>query len=127
MENENLKTTKNLKYRSYGFSLDIIDLLELLPKNYIYQIIGKQLLRSATSIGANIIEAQAGRTKKDFANFYQIALKSANETKYWLSILKEKIKTKKENDKISALLKEAIAISKMLGASLITLKNNEKK
>ncbi len=93
MEKENLKTTNDLKYRSYGFSLDVIDLLELLPKNYIYQTIGKQLLRSATSVGANIIEAQAGRTRKDFANFYQIVLKSANETKYWLSILKEKIKT----------------------------------
>ena len=67
------KTTNNLKYRSHGFSLDIIDLLELLPKSYIYQTIGKQLLRSATSIGANIVEAQAGRTRKDFANFYQIA------------------------------------------------------
>ncbi len=125
MEKDNIKTTNNLKYRSYGFSLNIINLLELLPKNYIYQTIGKQLLRSATSIGANIIEAQAGRTRKDFANFYQIALKSANETKYWLSILKEKIRIKKENDKILELLEEAIAISKMLGASLITLKNKK--
>lgn len=125
MANENLKTTSNLKYRSYGFSLNIIDLLELLPKNYIYQTIGKQLLRSATSIGANVIEAQAGRTRKDFANYYQIALKSANETKYWLSILKEKIKTNKEAEKISESLEEAVAISKMLGASLITLRKNK--
>lgn len=126
MADENLKTTSNLKYRSYGFSLNTIDLLESLPKNYIYQTIGKQLLRSATSIGANIIEAQAGRTRKDFANYYQIALKSANETKYWLSILKEKIKTKEESERISKSLDEAVAISKMLGASLITLKNNKK-
>jgi len=125
MEKENLKTTNNLKYRSYGFSLNVISLLELLPKNYIYQTIGKQLLRSGTSIGANIIQTRAGRIRKDFSNYYQIALKSANETKYWLSILKEKIKTKKENDKISELLEEPIAISKMLGASLITL--NSKK
>ncbi|MBW6440647.1 four helix bundle protein [Patescibacteria group bacterium] len=47
-------------------------------------------------MGANIIEAQAGRTRKDFSNYYQIALKSANETKYWLSILKKKSRQKKK-------------------------------
>jgi len=41
MEKENPKTTNNLKYRSYGFSLNVISLLELFPKNYIYQTIGK--------------------------------------------------------------------------------------
>lgn len=126
MEKQQLNVKNNLKYRAYKFSLDIIDFLELLPKNYIFQIIGRQLLRSATSIGANIIEAQAGRTKKDFINFYHISLKSSNETKYWLSILKEKIKTEKENNKIKELLEEAIAISKMLGASLLTLKGKNK-
>lgn len=105
--------------------MNIIDLLELLPKNYIFETIGKQLLRSATSIGANVIEAQAGRTRKDFTNFYQIALKSANEPKYWLSILKEKNKDKNVFNKIEILLKEAIEISNMLGASLITLKNKK--
>jgi len=126
MEKQKGKTKSILKYRAYKFSLDIIDLLSILPKNYIFEIIGKQLLRCATSIGANIIEAQAGRTKKDFANFYQIALKSSNETKYWMSILKEKIKTQDENDKVQILLKEAIEISNMLGASLITLKRKDR-
>ena len=126
MEESQLKVKNNLKYRAYKFSLDIISLLEYLPNNYIYQVVGKQLLRSATSVGANIIEAQAGRTKRDFINFYHISLKSANETKYWLAILNEKIKTQKENDKIKYLLNEAIEISKMLGASLLTLKGKNK-
>jgi len=125
MENEQPKGKNIIKYRAYTFSLNVIDLLELLPKNYIFETIGKQLLRSATSIGANVIEAQAGRTRKDFANFYQIALKSSNETKYWLSILKEKIKDNNIFNKINGLLKEAIEISNMLGASLITLKNKK--
>jgi len=116
---EKLKVKANLKYRAYYFSLNIIDFLETLPKSYIYQTIGGQLLRSATSVGANIVEAQAGRTKKDFTNFYQISLKSANETKYWLAILREKLKEKKI---VELLLKEADEISKMLGASIITLK-----
>ncbi len=123
MENEQLKGKNIIKYRAYSFSLDIIDLLALLPRNYIFETIGKQLLRSATSIGANIIEAQAGKSRRDFGNFYQIALKSSNETKYWLSILKEKDKNGNAQDKIGALLKEAIEISNMLGASIITLKN----
>lgn len=126
MEKQQGKGKSILKYRAYKFSLDVIDFLVLLPKNYIFEIIGKQLLRCATSIGANIIEAQAGRTKKDFANFYQIALKSSNETKYWLSILKEKIKTENENKRIETLLKEAVEISNMLGASLITLKRKDR-
>lgn len=122
MEKQQGKGKSILKYRAYKFSLDVIDLLSQFPKNYIFEIIGRQLLRCATSIGAYIIEAQAGRTKKDFTNFYQIALKSSNETKYWLSILKEKA----ENKKIEILLKEAIEISNMLGASLITLKGKDR-
>jgi len=61
VQNYNLKRKTNktfdLKRRAYIYALDIIEFLENLPKDYISQIIGKQLLRSATSIGANIIEA----------------------------------------------------------------------
>ena len=121
MENQQGKS-KNIKYRSYDFSLRIIDFLELLPKTYVYQVLGRQLLRAATSIGANIIEAQAGRTKRDFTNFYTIALKSANETKYWLAILKEKSQAGEGKSVAEELLKEAVEISNMLGASVLTLK-----
>jgi len=108
-----------IKYRCYEFSLKIINFLETTPSNYIYKTLGAQLLRSATSIGANITEAQAGRTKRDFINYYHIALKSSNETKYWLAIFKEKLK---QNNNISNLLNESLEISKIIGASLITLK-----
>lgn len=121
MEKQQVKS-KNIKHRAYAFSLQTISFLELLPKNYIYQTLGSQLLRSATSIGANIVEAQAGRTRRDFANFYQIALKSANETKYWLALLKEKTNDANGREVSERLLKEAIEISNMLGASLLTLK-----
>ena len=66
------------------------------------------------------------RTKKDFINFYHIALKSANETKYWLAILSEKLKTKNEKGKTEKLLEEAVEISKMLGSSLLTLKGKKR-
>lgn len=66
----------------------MIKFLETLPKDYISRVIGRQLLRSVTSIGANIIEAQSASSKKDFANFYNTALESANESKYSLLLLK---------------------------------------
>jgi len=121
-EKEQRKGKNVLQLRSYGLSLQIINLLETLPRNYIYQTLGKQLLRSATSVGANIVEAQAGRTRRDFTNFYHIALKSANETKYWLALLSEKTRETSNKQKINLLLNEITEISKMLGASLLTLK-----
>lgn len=123
-EKQKVKSKKDLKYRAYVFSLDIINLLEKLPKNYIYDILGKQVLRSATSVGANIVEAQAGRSKRDFTNYYHIALKSCNETKYWLSILK--IKRQNQKKELDKLLKEAIELGNILGASIITMKNKRK-
>ena len=86
--------------------------------------IGKdQLLRSGTSIGANYIEAIAGSTRKDFTNFLSHALKSANESKFWLSLLKD---TKKGNlTKIDTLLKELIQIANILASSIKTLRTNK--
>lgn len=123
MNKLNLK--RNLKYRTYNFSLATIGFLEILPRNYIHQVIGRQLLRSATSIGANIIEAQAGRSKKDFTNFYHTALKSANETKYWLCLIRDKTKKKEVKSRAEDLLKEASEIANMLGSSLLTLKGKK--
>ncbi len=123
MKNDKLKLkNKNydIKYRAYYFSVDVIKLLEQLPKTYTYQVIGKQLLRSATSIGANIVEAQAGSSKKDFKNFINHALKSANETKYWLCLLRDGLKARPEH--IEELISEADEISRILGASMLKLK-----
>ena len=53
------------------------------------RIINDQLLRSATSIGANVIEAQAASSRKDYTNFFAYALKSANECKFWLGLLRD--------------------------------------
>ena len=122
MEKRQLKSKNNLKLRSYKFCLDSIDFLENLSKNYIYQVIGKQLLRSATSIATRIIEAQRCSSKKDFINFFPISLKSSNETKFCLSLLNEKLKDQKAKEKAKELLNEATEISKMLAASLLTLK-----
>ena len=87
-------------------------------------MISDQLLISATSIGANIVEAKASSSKRDFIKFYEIALKSANETEYWLGLLKDA--TQADKNKTNQLLVEVEEISKMLGSSLLTLKNKKK-
>ncbi len=106
--------------RAYQFALGIIGFIDKLPKDMSTQIIAKQLLRSSTSIGANIIEARAGSSRRDYTNFLSHSLKSANETKYWLELLKDANKYDKET--ISVFLQEANEISKILGASILTLK-----
>jgi len=87
-QNQNANLKSNIRYRSYQFSLTIINFVSNLPEKKVYWITGDQLLRAATSIGANLIEAKSSSSKKDFIKFYEIALKSANETRYWLSLLK---------------------------------------
>jgi len=73
---------------TYNFSLKIIPLYGNLVKQGEF-IISKQLLRSGTSIGANVFEASAAISKKDFANKMSIASKEARETYYWLKLLKD--------------------------------------
>lgn len=82
-----------------------------------------QLARSAGSIGANVVEAQAGSSKRDYTNFFQIALKSANETKYWLIVARNYDHAlAKEAD---VLLKEAVEIANVIGSSVLTLKSKK--
>lgn len=121
----NLSYKIDLKKRAYIYALKIIRFIDNLNnKDFSIQIISKQLLRSATSIGANIIEAQAGRTKKDFTNFFTHALKSANETKFWLGLLRDS--NKADKNKTNLLLQETNELANILGASILTLKGKRK-
>ena len=74
--------------KSFSFSLEIIKLYKQLIDNKEY-ILSKQLLRSGTSIGANINEATAGQSKADFIAKMAISSKEARETKYWLLLLQK--------------------------------------
>lgn len=120
MIEQNLKN--DAKIRAYKFALNVIKFIDALNKrDYGVEVMIKQLLRCATSIGANIIEAQAASSRKDFINFLHYALKSANETKFWLGLLKDSGKS--AADQTDPLLKECIELSNILGSSLITLKS----
>jgi len=77
-----------IREKSFQFAISIVRLYKLLSDAKEY-VISKQLLRSGTSIGANIEEAQAGHSKKDFIAKMVIASKEARETRYWLNLLKE--------------------------------------
>ena len=124
MQNQNVKHKIKLKDRTYQYSIKMIDFLDNLPKDSSTQIISKQLLRSATSIGANIVEAQASSSKKDFTKYFNYSLKSANESVYWLNLLKDAKKI--NNNQIEYLLNETKELAKILGSSILTLKGKNK-
>jgi|SRR3989344_5727708 len=114
----------DVKVRAYQFSLEIIAFVDVLPNKRAFWIIGDQLVRATTSIGANMLEAQAVSSKRDFIKFYEIALKSANETKYWLCLLRDTLVT--EKSQYDKLLQEATEIGNMVGSSVLTLKGKNR-
>lgn len=75
--------------RSFKFGLDVIRLIKGFPNTYENTVIIKQMIRSSTSIGANVEEALGTNTKKDFGHCMNIAKKEARETSYWLRLLRE--------------------------------------
>jgi four helix bundle protein len=85
MQNEE----KDLAVRTKNFARRIIRLYIALPKETVAQVLGKQLLRSGTSIGANYREARRGRSKAEFISKVGDSLKEADETAYWLELLVE--------------------------------------
>jgi four helix bundle protein len=120
MQNDKSKFKDSFKKRTYSFALKIIKFIDELPKDNTCKVISNQLLRSATSIGANVIEAGAASSKKDYTNFFNHALKSANETKFWIGLLRDSAKADK--NKSNVLLREAVEIANVLASSIITLK-----
>lgn len=123
VQNQISNSKSDVKLRAYQFSLLIIDFVVSLPEKRIYWILADQLLRAATSVGANIVEAKSSSSKREFIKYYEIALKSANETKYWLCLLRDSPKlTEVNQEKLQAILKEAIEIGNMIGSALLTMK-----
>ena len=113
-----------IQQKSFSFALRIIKLYKYLIETKKEYILSKQLLRSGTSIGANIEEALGGQSKKDFISKLSIAYKEARETKYWLSLLREsKYMTQKE---LSSIFDDCEEILKIIGKIQKTSKENGK-
>ena len=128
MQSEKIKNSEqnskiDTKVRAYKFALQVIGLTDSLSNRRADIIISDQLLRSATSIGANIIEAQAASSRKDFRNFLNHSLKSANETKFWLALLRDS--GKKTKEEINPMLSEVKELANILAASVLTLKDRK--
>ena len=100
-----------IKENSFAFALKIIKLCQQLQNQHEY-VISKQLLRSGTSIGANIEEATAAESRADFIHKMKIAMKEARETHYWLRLIDQSALI--EHLDVSDHLAEAEEISKML-------------
>ena len=108
---------------SKQFAVDIINLCTDIKENRKSNILINQLLRSGTSIGANVHEANYASSKADFTNKLQIALKECYETDYWLSIFKEThIITE---DEYKDMFGKCSKIRKLLIASITTAKSNK--
>lgn len=106
------------------FSLDIIKFCSLVRQNANLKALADQLIRSGTSIGANIIEAKACGSKKEYIRFFEIALRSANETRYWLILLREA--DSRYQQTASILIEEANQLCKIITSAVLTMKGKTK-
>jgi len=123
MENDNAKFKNEFKKRLYNWVLRLIKFIDKLPKTSVGEIMGKQLLRSGTSVLANYIEANSASSRKDFINFFTHSLKSANESKVWLCLLRDTNKGDKKE--LEWLLNELVEIANILASSILTLKGKK--
>lgn len=108
---------------SKAFAVNVINLCDLLKNRKKASAIISQLLRSGTSIGANIHEANYASSKADFVNKFQIALKECYETDYWLDIFHDTEIVNEEEYK--EMISQCSKIRKLLIASINTAKKNE--
>ena len=105
--------------KSYAFALEIVKLYKILAEQKEF-VLSKQLLRSGTSIGANIHEGIASESKKDFIHKLGISLKEAKETSYWLNLLKDSRYISEEQFEL--LINACNEIIKILNSIILTTK-----
>jgi four helix bundle protein len=123
MQKNRTNFKNEFKKRLYDFTLKLIKFLDKLPKDNVSKRIGDQLLRSGTSIIGNYIEGQAASSRKDFTNFFNTSLKSANESKLWFALLRDSGRVKPEN--VSWFLNELNEIANIFASSILTLKGRK--
>lgn len=117
INNENV-----IQEKSYNFALEIVLTARRLTTVQKEYVISKQLLRSGTSIGANVEEAIGGQSQKDFRAKMSIAYKEARETHYWLRLIRDSDLLDEKS--IQPLIKKCHELKSILGAILVTLNKN---
>jgi four helix bundle protein len=123
MGKANFDFSSNFKKRLYTLSLNIIDFLDQLLSDNVSHRLGDQLLRSGTSILANYIEAQSASSKKEFTKYLNISLRSANESKMWLALLRDSRRAKVQ--KANILLEELREVSNILASCILKAKGKK--
>lgn len=123
MKNDNAKFKVEFKKRIYNWVLQLIKFIDKLYRDSVCSVMSKQLLRSGTSVLANYIEANSASSKKDFINFFTHSLKSANESKVWLCLLRDTNKGDKKE--LEWLLNELVEIANIIASSILTLKGKK--
>ncbi len=116
-----MKKENIIQQKSFEFAIRIVNLYKFLTSEKKEFILSKQLLRSGTSIGANIEESIGGQSKKDFLSKISIAYKEARESVYWLRLLRATDYLSEEE--ANSLLNDAEEICRIIGKIQITIKN----
>ena len=112
---------RDIKERTFNFALEVVRLCRSLDSRPgSFRTLAQQLLRSGTSVGANVEEAQAGQSRADFISKYSIALKEARETLYWLRLLDASGEL--SNGSCNLLLKEADEIARVIASIIVRTK-----
>jgi four helix bundle protein len=124
-QGENLKV--QFRARLYKYVLRLLGFITKLPSHPVLKVIIIQLIRSGTSVGANYFEAVAASSKKDFQNFFSHCLKSANETKFWLALIRDsKLMPEVLKPECEYLLKEITEVANIFASSILTMKGGKK-
>lgn len=110
----------DIKKSTYNFSKKILDFTKKVRKTSENLVLVKQVIRSGTSIGANVHESKGGTSKKDFSNYFAIATKSTNETIYWLNLIKDtNIELNKEAGELLSEAEEKLSLTQ--GGKILSL------
>lgn len=114
-----------LKKRTFEFALNTLRTVDTLGKTTSNEVMGRQLVRFATSVGANYRAACKAKSTADFINKLKIVEEESDESVYWLELIKAYNEIEQPNFEL--VLKEAKELEKIFAASAITAKNNSKK
>lgn len=116
-----MKQDNIIQQKSFAFAIRIVNLYKFLTSEKNEFVLSKQLLRSGTSVGANIEGSIGGQSEKDFLSKISIAYKEARESIYWLKLLQATDYLSQEQ--AESLLKDAEELCKIIGKIQITIKN----
>ena len=116
------KFKEQFRKRLITFSVSVLHYADKIKKKPTLWPVADQIVRSATSIGANVMEARGASSKRDYIKFFEYALKSAHETQYWFDVIKKYDTTHKETQ---ILLDETIEITKIIQSGVLTMKGKK--